>query len=258
MKKKKLSEKDFDLIIRELFEKHENLFFAEINKELFICEPLNRKSYKNIVINNSLNQIEKEDEVCKECVLWPFEFNPDEYEAGLPSELYAKIMEASFLTSIDDMITLIQISNQEMDQLDMQMACIISEAFPNYSMDEIESWDMIKFCRMYSKSEWKLKNLRTWNFDNDMLDILQSIASPSEENNTHTVNNDNKKSIEANNNNSKNKKIKVGSREMTEEQYKEYLEFQKMFPDIDWGADAMFTGYETQTASNVPTPLRVR
>ena len=53
-------------------------------------------------------------------------------------------------------------------------------------------------------------------------------------------------------------KIKVGNREMTPEEYKQYQEFQRQFPDIDWGADAMYTGYETQTMSTVPTPLRIK
>lgn len=52
--------------------------------------------------------------------------------------------------------------------------------------------------------------------------------------------------------------VKVGNREMTPDEYRQYLEFQKQFPDIDWGADAMFTGYETQTISTVPTPLRIK
>ena len=53
-------------------------------------------------------------------------------------------------------------------------------------------------------------------------------------------------------------KIKVGNREMTKEEYQQYLDFQRANPQIDWGADAMFTGYETQTVSTVPTPLRPR
>ena len=59
-------------------------------------------------------------------------------------------------------------------------------------------------------------------------------------------------------NNSNSNKIKVGSREMTREEYQQYLDFQKAHPEIDWGADAMYTGYESQSASNVPVPLRTR
>ena len=51
-------------------------------------------------------------------------------------------------------------------------------------------------------------------------------------------------------------KVKVGNREMTEDEYRQYLEFQKMYPEIAWDADAMFTGYESQSVSTVPVALR--
>ena len=166
-------------------------------------------------------------------------------------------MTNSFLTGVGDMITLIEVSRDEAEQLDSQMSCIISEAFPNYSMEEIEEWDMVKFCKMFTKAEWKLKNLRSLTFDTDMLDFLKTIdvddtlteEVPQEE----TV----KTQVKQPNKNVSNK-IKVGNREMTPEEYKQYQEFQRQFPDIDWGADAMYTGYETQTMSTVPTPLRIK
>ena len=43
---------------------------------------------------------------------------------------------------------------------------------------------------------------------------------------------------------------------MTEDEYRQYLEFQKMYPEIAWDADAMFTGYESQSVSTVPVALR--
>ena len=51
-------------------------------------------------------------------------------------------------------------------------------------------------------------------------------------------------------------KVKVGNREMTEDEYRQYLEFQKMYPEIAWNADAMFTGYESQSVSTVTVALR--
>lgn len=255
---KKTGQIDFDALIRDLFEEHGNIFFAELNNEIYIYKPLNRKAYKQLVANPNLNQIEKEDEVCKECVLWPQEFDPDECEAGMPSELYAQIMTNSFLTGIDDMITLIQASKEEMEQLDNQMSCIISEAFPSYNIEEIESWDMIKFCNMFAKAEWKLKQFKDFNFDKDIIDILKDISPNNYEEiqNQEPVYEQSKQQPEQQNINSN--KVKVGSREMTPDEYRQYQEMQRMFPDIDWGADAMFTGYETQTASNIPTPLRVK
>ena len=47
-------------------------------------------------------------------------------------------------------------------------------------------------------------------------------------------------------------------KEMTMDEYNQYLEFQRMYPDIDFGADAMFTGYETMTADTTAPALRTR
>ena len=251
------TENDFDLMIKQMFAEYGNICFGEYNNEIYIYKLLSRRAYKNLIANPNLTQIEKEDEVCKECILWPRDFNPDECDAGLPTHLFEQIMTNSFLTGVGDMITLIEVSRDEAEQLDSQMSCIISEAFPNYSMEEIEEWDMVKFCKMFTKAEWKLKNLRSLTFDTDMLDFLKTIdvddtlteEMPQEE----TV----KTQVEQSNKNVSNK-IKVGNREMTPEEYKQYQEFQRQFPDIDWGADAMYTGYETQTMSTVPTPLRIK
>ncbi|MGL4877976.1 hypothetical protein [Paraclostridium dentum] len=130
---------DFDAMIKDMFAEHGNIFFAEYNNEVYIYKPLNRKLYKELVSNPNLIQIEKEDEVCKACILWPQNFNPDDCEAGLPTDLFSKILENSFLTGVDDMINLIEASREEAEQLDVQMSCIISEAFPNYDIDEIDS-----------------------------------------------------------------------------------------------------------------------
>lgn len=245
------TEADFDMLIKQLFAEHGNICFAEYNNDIYIYKLLNRKAYKNLIANPNLSQIEKEDEVCKECILWPRDFNPDNYDAGMPTYLYEQIMENSFLTGVKDMIVLIETCREETEKLDSQMSCIINEAFPNYSIEEIEEWDMIKFCQMFTKAEWKLKNLRSLSFETDMLDFLKTIDINDEENIEETKQEEN--TYQSNSN-----KIKVGNREMTPEEYRQYQEFQRQFPDIDWGADAMYTGYETQTISTIPTPLRIK
>lgn len=133
------TEADFDMLIKQLFSEYGNICFAEYNNEIYIYKLLNRKVYKNLISNPNLSQIEKEDEVCKECILWPRDFNPDDYDAGMPTYLYEQIMENSFLTGVKDMIVLIETCREQTEELDSQMCCIINEAFPNYSMEEIEA-----------------------------------------------------------------------------------------------------------------------
>ena len=251
----KQSVKDFDDLIKSLLDKYGNIFFSEIDGQIFIYKPLGRKAYKDIVNNQNISDLDKEDLICEETIIWPEGYNADDYDAGIPSKLYEEILVNSFLSSTEDMVHFLEACREETEQLDVQMSCIISEAFPAYDMDEIESWDMIKFCRMFSKAEWKLKNMRSLEMNEDVVGFLKQAmgVEPEESNNTT-------KSApqQSQNNNSNNGKIKVGNREMTKEEYQQYLDFQRANPQIDWGADAMFTGYEAQTVSTVPTPLRPR
>lgn len=248
---------DFDQFIKDLIKEYGNIFFSEIDGQTYIYKALGRKTYKSLVRNPEVNIVDLEDKVCEETVLYPLDFNPEECDAGIPTELFKQILANSFLTDTADMISLINVCREEVDELDIQMSCIISEAFPAYDIDEIEEWDMIKFCRMYARAEWKLKNIRNLEVTKDVVDILSGNITD-EENTTQEQ--PSKQSIrqQAPQNQSNERKVKVGSREMTQEEYKQYLEIQKQFPDIDWGADAMFTGYESQNVDTVPTPLRTR
>lgn len=111
---------------------------------------------------------------------------------------------------------------------------------------------------MFTKAEWKLKNLRSLTFDTDMLDFLKTLNHSNEDYEEDDVVESNIQEVQQSTTKQYDNKIRVGNREMTPEEYRQYQEFQRQFPDIDWGADAMFTGYETQTISTVPTPLRVK
>ena len=247
--------RDFDELIKDLLDKHGNIFFADIDGTTYIYKALGRKTYKGIVNNPNLTELDMEDLICQETILYPENFHPDDCDAGVPSELYQQILTNSFLTSTDDMINLLEACREETEQLDIQMSCIISEAFPVYDIDEIEQWDMIKFCRMYAKAEWKLKNMRNLTLNSDVVDFLKTVAG---EGNNEVEPEKPQQAPKENIQQTDSGKIKVGSREMTKEEYQQYLDFQRANPQIDWGADAMFTGYDAPEASCVPTPLRMK
>lgn len=253
------AELEFDAIVKDLLSKHEVIFFADIDDITYIYRPLTRKEYKTIVENDNLNILDKEDEVCEATILWPKNLDFDDVSAGVPSILYQKIIEDSFLDGVNKIISLIETYRQDLVTVDAQMSCIISEAFPNIDIEEIESWDMIKFCKMFSRAEWKLKNFR--NIDN-LLDVTEILSSYNEEEDNEEYEDeeyDNELQEEIESTPIKeNKKgtIKVGNKEMTEDEYQQYLNFQKAFPIIDFGADTMFTGFDTLTADTTPVALR--
>lgn len=255
--KQKQSVKEFDELIKDFLDEYKNIFFEDINGMTFIYKPLGRKAYKDIMNNANLTDLDREDLICMETILYPLNYNPDDYDAGIPSQLYEKILINSFLSGSDDMISLLEACREEVEQLDIQMSCIISEAFPVYDMDEIEEWDMIKFCRMFAKAEWKLKNMRNITLNSDVVDFLKSADGVGNNEVAEAPQQTPKQNTPVNSTGS-NGKVKVGNREMTREEYQQYLEFQRAHPQIDWGADTMYTGFETQTATNIPVPLRPR
>lgn len=246
-------ELDFDAILKDLIAQYGTIFLASIDGMNFIYKPLSRKDYKAIVENTELSIIEKEDEVCAATILWPEDIDWDEVEAGIPTKLYEEILTNSFLDSAESIAHLIDVYREELELLDTQMGCIISEAFPNYDIEDIETWDMIKFCKIFSRAEWKLKNLRKIDDMKNVTDYLRGIDE-SNDNNEEEVEQLQVQQQPVHNINSR--KVKVGNREMTEDEFRQYQEMQRMYPDIDWGADAMFTGYESQSVSTVPVALR--
>lgn len=262
--KKRQAELDFDAIVKDLIAEHGTIFFANIDGNSFLYKPLNRKDYKAIVQNDNLTSFEKEDEVCAATILWPEDIDWDEIEAGIPSKLYKEILENSFLDSPESIAHLIEVYREELELLDIQMGCIISEAFPNYDIEEIEKWDMIKFCKMFTRAEWKLKNLRKIDDINDVAEYLKSAYSSNnnveegESPQHETQQNITPTQINEPTNHDSSKTVKVGTREMSEDEYRQYQEMQRMFPEIDWGADTMYTGFDTMTADTTPVAFRTK
>ena len=133
------AELDFDAIVKDLIAEHGIIFLSSIDDYTFIYKPLNRKDYKAIIENPELSDVEKEDEVCAICVVFPEEIDWDDIEAGVPSKLFKEIITNSFLDSPESVASLIDVNRRELETLDAQMTCIISEAFPNYDIEDIES-----------------------------------------------------------------------------------------------------------------------
>lgn len=245
---------DFDEMIREFMATYDNIFFSEIDNEIFIYKPITRKEYKDLTSNIYMSELDINDELCKAALLFPSDFDFDECAAGIPDKLFEDIMLKSCLLNTNDMATLIEINREEADELESQMIMLISESFPNYSYEEIENWDMYKFCKMFSRAEWKMKNLRSLEFNADIVSLLNDMNA----NNTEEDLSNNNIEIEKEpipQNNSDNKSNN-SNRKMTPEQEAAYKKAMEQFPEIDWSQDTMYTGYDTATASTVAPALR--
>jgi hypothetical protein len=166
---------DLDELIEETYQKYFAVFFSEIDGQLYSYRPIGRKEYKDIVTNDSLSDLDKQDAIVKTAIIYPPDLDLDECPAGVPDQLCNDIIEKSCLDP-ESMIYLLHSNRLEAEQLGSEMACIIAEAFPSYTIDEIESWNNFKFMKVYAQAEWTLKNIRGIQFQLDIIDYLADVA----------------------------------------------------------------------------------
>lgn len=152
---------DYNKIYLQLCEKYRNVFTYMTQDNVFIYRALGRQEYRDIVLNKNLNEFEKEEIVCEQCLLYPKDFDFNKCEAGLPTALEKDILEHSYLDNLSHRADLHQYYRDEMYNLDNQITCIINEAFPQYDIEQIEQWDIEKTTKYLSRAEWKLQNFHS-------------------------------------------------------------------------------------------------
>ncbi len=264
---------DLDILVEETFQKHFAVFFSEIDGQLYCYRPLGRKEYKDIVTNESLSDWDKQDAIVKAAIVYPVDFDLDDCPAGIPDKLCNDIVEKSCLDP-ESMIYLLHSNRLEAEQLGSEMACIIAEAFPSYTLDEIESWNNFKFMKIYAQAEWVLKNIRGIQFQLDIIDYLADVAgiSPDELESMGIVRQQEEyvpqqqpqhiqqqqQPVRQAQQAPADSTPKQGNKKMSPEQMRAYQDFVRQHPEF---ADAMqydsaFTGFETQTADTVNPALR--
>ena len=249
---------DLDALIEEAFQKHDAVFFSEIEGELFVYRPLGRKEYKDILTNQNLDDYSKQDAICKTVLIFPIDFDFDNCLAGIPGRLCNEIIEKSCLDP-ESMLYLLHMQRKDSEQLGSEMACIIAEAFPSYTIEEIESWNNFKFIKIYAQAEWTLTNIRGIEFKMDIADYLAEIAGLSNE---ELYNMGIKEAPPVKQEPVRQQQQQQGNREihgekpgkgMSAEQLAAYKEFVKQHPEFAEAMqyDAAFTGMETETMSTV-------
>ena len=133
-----------------------------------------------------------------------------------------------------------------------QILCIITKAFPAYKISEIEKLDTINFTKLFTRAEWTLANLDGLEVNNDVVEIINNALGKTPE-----VSNESKEetgnTIEENNT----EQPKSNRPAMSPEQFKQYQEFCKKFPEFDMRTDYAFTGDTGMNVSTVNPAQRV-
>ena len=241
-------ETDITRILLRLRKDYKTLYTYQFEEKIFIYRPVGRKEYKELFLNDRIDDISKEEILCGMCVLYPQNFNfEDCEEAGLPTELAAEIVKNSYLSE-ERRERVLNYFRQDMWDLDNQMTCVILEAFPSLDMETVENWDIETTCKYYARAEWTLHNLHGLQFKEkdprmDYVGMPKDMKPQSEELDTDAMITNTKKQHAE-----QKPQAKTGNTTLTPEKLQE---LKAKYPDIDWEHDSGMMGIEGLT--NQPT-----
>lgn len=145
-------------------EQYRNLFMLQIGETAFFYRALGRKEYHDLSSSEDFNDFDKEELLCETCVVWPENYDWENCDAGIPTELAKAILKNSYLDSQESRKAVLSYYRSEMYNMDNQITCIINEAFPQYDIETIEKWDVEKTMKYLSRAEWKLTNMHGLQF----------------------------------------------------------------------------------------------
>lgn len=249
-------ETDLTRIFLRLKRDYKTLYTYQFEDEVFIYRPIGRKEYKDLFLNDRLDDASKEEVLCSICVLYPQDYDFENCdEAGLPTALASEIIKNSYLSE-ERRERVLNYFRQDMYDLDNQMTCIILEAFPNLDMETVENWDIETTCKYYSRAEWTLHNLHGLQFKEkdpnaNYMGIPEDMRPKTQELDTEELKSSAAKSPVAHDGTPKQKQ---GNTKLTPEKLRE---LKAKYPNIDWEHDNGLDGVEglaSQPTVDTTTP----
>lgn len=157
----KEAETAFKRQVEKWSEEHGEIYTTEVNELIFVFRGLSQADLKRA---NKLYRDEQEraEYICRTCVLEPqIEDYSLEIYAGIPESLCRLILEESgFTTDATKINQLLFQYEQEMNNVEQRIPCIIKEVFQDIPFEEIENWPLEKTLYYYTRAKWMLANLR--------------------------------------------------------------------------------------------------
>lgn len=142
-------------------DEYQAVFVAEINDIWFAFRSLSRAEFRK-AMDYYEDDFDRAEYVCRLCVLDPsdFDFSGDDY-AGVPETLAQMILkESGFVEGSGKVKELLGKYEKEMESFEHQIGCVIAEAFPRYTLEEIDEWSVEKSLWYFTRAKWMLKTLR--------------------------------------------------------------------------------------------------
>ena len=143
------------------YDQYGEIYTAEVNGIVFVFRGISSAELKKA---NKLyaDDLERAEYICRLCVLEP---RVDDYSleiyAGIPDSLCRLILEESgFTTDATKINKLIFDYENQMEQVENRIPCIIKEVFQDIPFSEIENWPIERTLYYYTRAKWILENLR--------------------------------------------------------------------------------------------------
>ena len=252
-------ENEFQIIqiIEELQAKHRTVYWTHISNKVYIYKPLGRRDYSELC-DNDMSIMEKEDEVCKLCLLYPLptaEFM-DNIPAGIFQNLYKTIMEESYMDSNERKAGILSYFRAELFDYENQIPIMISEAFPSFDIEDIENWDIVRTAKYLASAEFKLKNYRGMDVDSDLVEemIAPGTSDLSKAAKAKAAEEAQKEKVENATVPQETAKKKKEPLDMNK-----LREMQRLYPEINWTQDTILTQGEKGMRDKVDsTPVALR
>lgn len=153
-----------ELDLEQLKDKYWNIYRTTIEDgKVFIWRELSRGEW-NRAVSRFPDDLEREDYILKVCMLSPdpSSFDYENSKAGIITTIVQQILDESGfgLASTNKIEYLTEKFDEEMNTFQHQVSCIITEAFPNLDLEEVEFWPLEKTLWYYSRAKYKLESLR--------------------------------------------------------------------------------------------------
>ena len=262
---------NLDRIYEKLVEQYNVVQTCTIDDEIYMYKLLNKLEYETLTSQID-DELDLQDAIVENCVLYPENLDIDDMLPGVVYELSKIVIEQSCVMP-EDRLLMLELFTSEMTQLDNVIICLIMRAFPAYKLNELESMTYPELYKLYSRAEWFLINVLQEPLEFSAIDSIKTALYGNQENNHSDYYNNghdeeldedgnpipkdqepatqeqgrfigrNLNEVMSEINNSGSKRAP-----MTEEQKRELEKFKQQFPDINMSQDAMYTGLLSEKA----------
>lgn len=146
-------------IIDEWKREYEDIYLISIKDEDFIYRLIPSKEYRDLITQCDGDNFLLAEEICQRYILDPVPAEwVDTIPAGYIETLAQTILEESgLLWGKKEMKERLDELENNLTHLDTLIMLTIKKAFPEYSIEEVESWNLKKQMRIFTYAKWMIR-----------------------------------------------------------------------------------------------------